>query len=180
MLLQLMKYDLEVKWVPGKDMHIADALSRAFTDTPSGADQKNTLNDETELRVHSLVEGLPISNDRLQQVKDAVSEDESLQVMMKILMNGWPKHKLNVPKSVREYWPIRDEIHQADGLIFVGEKLLIPESLRSLMLMKIHETHQGVEKCRSRARSCGGTRCLSWPCSSPAPYVSGASNRRSP
>ncbi len=154
MLLQLMKYDLEVKWVPGKQMYIADTLSRAYSDAPPGEqrDQDDRC-EEMEMRIHTLVTGLPVSQSRLDQLRQATDEDESLQEMKRILRKGWPNHIKSVNSELKSYWHIKDEIHEAEGLLFVGERLIIPASMRGLMLQKVHESHQGMDKCKSRARS---------------------------
>ena len=39
-----------------------------------------------------------------------------------------------------------------DGIILKGEKILIPQSLRTDMLERIHSSHLGVTKCKERAR----------------------------
>ena len=39
-------------------------------------------------------------------------------------MEGWPTNINNVPDSARDYWKVRDKLHVADGLIFVGVFLL--------------------------------------------------------
>ena len=43
--------------------------------------------------------------------------------------------------------------HIAEGIIFVGERVLIPGTLRQQMLRLIHESHMGAEKCKARART---------------------------
>ena len=65
MLLKLMRYNLDVKYHPGKHMHIADTLSRAYnhnTDSPAE-------DDNLELFVHSVTESLPISEKCLKELK---------------------------------------------------------------------------------------------------------------
>ncbi len=52
---------------------------------------------------------------------------------------------------VPKYWSNHSEIHEAEGFIFVGQKLLIPESLRLVWLKVVHGTHLGIEKCKFRA-----------------------------
>ena len=42
--------------------------------------------------------------------------------------------------------------------MYTNERLVIPASLRSSMLLLIHESHFGMEKCKTRARS-----LLYWP-----------------
>ena len=59
----------------------------------------------------------------------------------------------SVPPEVQNLWNIRDELHLAEGVIFVGEKVLIPAKLRQQMLRLVHESHMGVEKCKARART---------------------------
>jgi hypothetical protein len=50
------------------------------------------------------------------------------------------------------YWSFRDEISCVDGLLFKSHKLIIPKSMQQQMLKKIHESHMGINKCKSRAR----------------------------
>ena len=45
------------------------------------------------------------------------------------------------------------ERHIAEGLIFKGERVVIPLKMRAEMLSKIHESHWGMEKCKARART---------------------------
>ena len=42
--------------------------------------------------------------------------------------------------------------------MFKGNKLVVPHALRAQMLDKIHESHQGIVKCKQRARD-----LLFWP-----------------
>ena len=56
LLLRLQKYEVNITYVPGKYMHVADTLSRACPNKqPTDAD----LNNYTEVMVHSLIANLP-------------------------------------------------------------------------------------------------------------------------
>ena len=61
MMLQLQRYTLNVRYVPGKLMYVADTLSRAFIrgEPSCGAP------DDMEVLVHNLVENLPPTADKL-------------------------------------------------------------------------------------------------------------------
>ena len=50
---------------------------------------------------------------------------------------------------------MRGEVHEAEGLLFLGEKLItcIPQGMRQDLLNCIQESHLGIEKCKSRARA---------------------------
>jgi hypothetical protein len=60
MLLRLQQYDLDVEYIKGSELYVADALSRAYQEIDPG----DTL--EEELEIHML---LPISNDKLKQLQ---------------------------------------------------------------------------------------------------------------
>ena len=70
-------------------------------------------------------------------------------------MEGWPTNINNVPDSARDYWKVRDQLHVADGLIFVGERLVVPTTI---VLQGIHEGHMRIKRCKQRGRS-----CVYWP-----------------
>ena len=46
-----------------------------------------------------------------------------------------------------------EEIHEARGVLFKRQKIIIPASMKQDMLSIIHETHMGVEKSKRRARA---------------------------
>ena len=150
MLLRLMKYTVNIIFTPRKDMHIADALSRVTVDSSTG--DNDTYIEEAELRVHSVVAHLPMSEQHHAEILEATNKDLVLQALIDQFKKRWPEHKWNCPLEIREYWFLPNEIHEAQGIVFVGDKLLVPKELRPYMLHKIHETHLGMEKCKSQAR----------------------------
>ena len=151
MLLRLLRYKLDVKYVLGTKLYIADALSRAYT-APEIA-HSDTEIPEMELRIHGLVMSLPMSEMRLTQLKEATKEDETLCRLKATIEKGWPTHRKSAEPSIRQYWGIRDELHVAEHLIFKDERVVIPSCMRADVLKKVHETHLGIEKCKARARA---------------------------
>ena len=79
--------------------------------------------EEMELRIHSLVSELPISGEKVNLLKQATATDEALQSVQVLICKGWPEYKRDTPIRTRQYWPIRDELHVIEGLVFKGEKL---------------------------------------------------------
>ena len=55
-------------------------------------------------------------------------------------------------QSVLEYWNHRDELSFEEGLIFRGQTIVIPKSLRAEMLKQVHTGHSGVTKTFERAK----------------------------
>ena len=149
-LLTLQRYDLDVQYKPGKTMFLADTLSRAY------------LNETKEKLVPdlavNLLSYLPISPEQYEKFQNATLEDADLQTLQGIVKSGWPDVKAKVPLSIRAYWPYRDEISCIDGLLYKAHKIIVPQGMRSEMLQRIHSSHLGIVKCKSRARE-----SLFWP-----------------
>ncbi|XP_032235105.1 uncharacterized protein K02A2.6-like [Nematostella vectensis] len=61
-------------------------------------------------------------------------------------------HPKQVPEEIREYFGIRNEISEVNGKLKFKSRIVIPESMRGYVLDRIHDGHQGVTKCRERAR----------------------------
>lgn len=72
MIMRLQKYNLEVQYEKGKNMHIADFLSRAYlphTEHPTGANFEHV----------NMASFLPISDQWLQEIRKETEKDETLQ-----------------------------------------------------------------------------------------------------
>ena len=50
------------------------------------------------------------------------------------------------------YWPFRGEISVNKGLLMKADRLIIPIDMRNAILSSIHSSHQGITKCKSRAK----------------------------
>ena len=145
MIMSIQKYPIAVEYKAGKHLFVADTLSRApLLETA----------DELEFKQYDInvLCALPISESKLQVMKEKTKDDESLQQLLTTVQSGWPKNKADVPPGARPYWNYRDEISHHDGLLFKGEKVVIPTSMRTDMLKIIHSSHLGMEKCKRRAK----------------------------
>ena len=69
--------------------------------------------------------------------------DEVLQAVKAIVQSGWPAEKRELPPTVAIYYDIRDELVIQDGLLFRGDRLVVPKALRKRMLQALHSSHQG-------------------------------------
>ena len=103
--------------------------------------------------VHAIVENLPISSNRLQELKSSTQTECELQTVMKMIKEGWPTHKKQVPPAIRNFWDIRNDLHEAEGIIMKSQKLVIPLSMRQYILELLHKAHLRTEKTKSRARA---------------------------
>lgn len=145
MMLQLQKYDIDVQHVSGKDVPISDLLSRQPL-----SDLQETKG--LDLQVHTVLQNLYITDRRLESVRNATLQDSQMQTLKQTILQGWPDLRTDCSKSIIEFWNHRDELSTADDLIFRGQTLVIPKSLRQQMIDSIHTGHMGTQKCLLRAK----------------------------
>ena len=145
MIMSIQKYQINLIYCPGKQLVIADTLSRAYlTKQPD-----DSTSFEFEVNV---VASLPISKTKLEQFQSMTQSDSALKQLMKLTLDGWPDHKSQVPTECLPYWSFRDQISSSDGVLLKGEKLIISKAMQPEMLKLIHCSHLGIEKCKQQAR----------------------------
>ena len=82
----------------------------------------------------------------------ATDSDETLQAVKIMIKKGWPDEKSRLPPATVPYYHLRDEMVTQDGLIFCGDRLIVPKSLRRGTVKELRASHQGVEATPRRAR----------------------------
>ena len=153
--MKLQKYDFDLEYAPGKTMVVSDALSRAYLKSNSSPELEES---DVIHHVHSVIESLPISTARLTQLQKETASDPVLQQLKQFILNGWPQQKQQIPPEVKPYFAIRGEISFNEGLLLKGQCIIIPASLRPTMKEIIHQGHNGITRCKSRAR-----QSIYWP-----------------
>ena len=143
MIMSIQKYQITVQYRP--ELLIADTLSRAPLPEPAN---------ELEFKQYDInvLHTLPITESKLKQIQDKTKEDKALQDLMVTVHNGWPPNKTDAPIGAKPFWNYRDEISHHHGILFKGQKVIIPTCMRTEMLQIIHGSHLGIEKCKRRAR----------------------------
>ena len=147
MMLRLQPYDVKVRYVPGKDIPMGDALSRANL---PGAEE------DIEHIVVNMVNFISVTPSRYSSFQETTADE--MNELYHLILKGWPDTKEQVPHSVRVFWSIRDELAVSDGIVYKGMRIVVPPSLRPEMLKQVHESHLGITKCKQRARE-----ALYWP-----------------
>ena len=95
---------------------------------------------------------LPAETSKLDQIKEAQNKDDTCRRLSGLIKRGWPDHRRQVHELLLPYCPERSDLHVAEGVIMKGERLLIPDHMRQDVLQKLHQGHQGINKCLARAR----------------------------
>lgn len=146
--LRMMRFSFTISHVPGESLLIADTLSRA---PARMAESTDTMELETGAYVKTVVDSLPTTERQLERIKQHQMEDEVCQQVVAYCQSGWPSRQ-ELLGPVKLYYSVAEQLSVVDGLLMRGSRIVIPASLRIEMLDKIHTGHQGIAKCRERAR----------------------------
>ena len=99
-----------------------------------------------------MIQYLPISEATLIAIPQATESDAILRELKTTIRQGWPATKAEVSANLRDYFPFREELYLQNGLVFKGERLVVPVSVKDNMLAKIHRSHISIQGCLRRAR----------------------------
>ena len=161
MLLRLQKFDLEVVYKKGTELYIADTLSRAYlpmTNCEREIDREevilmdNRSPTEVETEYVKMAQFLPVRNETLQGIREATENDGDLRALATLVRQGWPDKNTRVPPQIRSYFTFREELTAQSGLVYKGERVVVPTSMRQDILEKLHLSHRGIQGTIRRAR----------------------------
>ncbi len=139
--------EIDMKHVPGKDIPLADTLSRK-----SLPDTFPEMSEGMDVQVNAVIANLPISDQKMDTIRQATTADTQLQTLKQTILDGWSEVRQHCPAQIIDFWNYRDELTYVDGIILKGQRVLIPSDCRHTMLEKIHVGHFGVDRCLTRAR----------------------------
>lgn len=163
---KLLGYNFTVKWMAGKQNEAADALSRHPVSRPDGRDvADDEINFDgsithacTPAMIRSATSIEPI-DPLLQDLKVHADRCPTYQEIKKVVQSGFPNAKSLLSPTMKPFWKIRHELTiDEHGFILFGFRLLIPESIRPSILVRLHDAHQGITRTQARAR-----QVLYWP-----------------
>ena len=110
------------------------------------------MTEELECYVHTVTSRMPVSEERLGQIKKETATDQTIKTLFSTIGRGCPETRKQTPCEIYDYWNYRDELSEVDGILLKQDKIIIPLSMRGNMLERIHESHMGIEKSKRRAR----------------------------
>ena len=98
LLLRLERYpDKDVQHVPGKELYLADTLSRAYI--PVSSDESQELQDDKVVIAHYMT-----TDDALEeQLVQSYSVDVQLNALRKLISSGWPNVRKLAPSSCKQH-----------------------------------------------------------------------------
>lgn len=149
MLIQCQKYDFTLRYKRGKELIIADALSRAYLSTKDESDWDN----EMAAYVNLINTNTAINDKLLEKIKEETIKDTDLVKLSEVISNGWPNNSKQLDNEIKSFNKYKSELTIVNGIIYKGQTILIPKSLRKEILEKLHYNHLGLSKGLQLAKS---------------------------
>ena len=150
LLLKIIDKDIKFYYQNGSSMHISDALSRL-----SDHNTKRGNAEEVKGLNIQICEVSPVqSNLTITQIQAETARDPDMQQLIKYIIEGWPTRQQDVIQQLQSYHTFKEEMSVIDGLVFKGERIIIPIALQDKALQAIHRSHMGIQKTLDRSKGC--------------------------
>ena len=140
-------------------MYMADMLSCACLKNKTTRKHEvqdviniNRSRTEQGAEENSVVSYLPLRDTTIKEIQKHTETDPDLQALATIIKDDWPESKDKVKPQLHGYHPFRGELTIQNGVIFKGERVVIPAALRSTMINIFHSSHLGLKGSLRRAR----------------------------
>ena len=142
--LMLAAYRYTIKHRPGREQGNVDALSRLpLAETPNHVPCPGEV-----LLLSDMLDRSPIS---AKQIKHWIS---LLSKVRHYVQFGWPDFWSGTADNpLSPYWRRRNELSVEDGCILWGSRIVIPPAGQVPILHELHDTHPGISRMKSLARS---------------------------
>jgi len=75
-----------------------------------------------------------------------------------MIHDGWPETRKSMKPEIVVYWDHRDQLSTYNDVVYRGERICIPQSLRKEVLHNLHTSHLGIVRLKHSARE-----LLFWP-----------------
>ena len=134
-----------IRYKAGKTLCNADALSRLPRPV-------TTAYDKSPGDLVQLVHHLEATTVSANQIKVWTDRDPILSHVKKFLLQSSPELQY-LSDEFKPYQCRRDELSLLDGCVLWGTRVVVPPQGRQSLLRELHETHPGVSKMKSLARS---------------------------
>ena len=111
MLFRLQNYDVTIKYKPGKQMILTDALSQYAPQV------------SPEVPLDNAIHHVHITPEKKLEFQQTIQDDPLLKSLAEIIVAGWPENTSDVPNVLRPYHNHHDELTVEDGTLSSRKKL---------------------------------------------------------
>jgi len=116
-------------------------------DDDAGHDELAAIADDEQMNALKMV----ASPATIEMIKSAAAADNQYQLLLRQIHVGWHDAAVISP-AVKDYVTFADKLTEVGGLVFKGDRVVIPQDARAEISRCIHSSHIGVNGCIRRAR----------------------------
>ena len=125
--MRLLRFNIEsMIHVPGKEMCTSDTFSRLMARKSLSKDV-DKFNEETEAYVCSILDSLPVSDVKLQQIIEAQDNDEVCKTIKQYCYENWPERHL-LPGPIRPYRTDRTHLTFVQNVLLKDTRIIFHAS----------------------------------------------------
>ena len=95
MLLALQRYDIDLRYISGKELVLADALSRAPLQNHEW--ETDQTHEEKEFENICMAETVCLSDPTLEEICRQTAADPTMSALAEVIKSGWPSNKCQTP-----------------------------------------------------------------------------------
>ena len=151
-------FNFHATWKKGKCHVVPDVFSRFPVDAPGTADAlaETEVDDHAAAVFHVALNGAPgeSADVQLEDVARGGRDDPEYARIISWIESGRTgvAHK-DLPPELKPYAPILDELSVIRGVVTLGDRIVVPKSLRKRFLRTLHSAHSGITKMKRTAKS---------------------------
>ena len=135
--------------MPGKTNQAADAASR-YPSPDTDVDAISVADQSEHLMAAAISnEAESITTVSWNTLAEETRNNKTLSTLMMAIDEGFAREY----EEISEYIRYRDSLYITDGVILYQDRVVVPPSLRKVILQGLHSAHQGVSAMQSRAQS---------------------------
>ncbi|KAK9695541.1 hypothetical protein QE152_g32504 [Popillia japonica] len=86
-----------------------------------------------------------MSNERLEEVGEGTRRDKTLRKVGLYVLDGWPEKIPVDDDELKQYAKYKEDIVMQGGILFKGNRVIVPRHLRIDMLKRLHDCLKEIE-----------------------------------
>lgn len=143
MFYQILPYNPKIIYKKGKEMYVADTLSRDCIDL-------TCEEEDSSFQICALA--IPFSKTRSEELKKETEKSDELKLLKDRIMKGWPEKICEVEEDIKKYWFYRETLSVHNSIILKNGRPIVPRSMVPLVLKHCHLSHKGIQGTLQLAR----------------------------
>lgn len=157
---QMLQFQFDMKYNPGKWHRAPDALSRNAVPSyvsmleafQAGFDEEQeelpAIDQSPEMALAVL--GPPESM-TLDEVKKATLNDPEMELLKHSIRNGFGRSQNSTDPAIRSFFNVKEHLWIDRDMVIFKDRIVVPRALRQKVVKALHSAHQGTEGMRARA-----------------------------